>query len=77
MSEVDLNRVGVAALARRIAIGEITSEAAVRACLQRIDAREPTVHAWAYLDPVLALDQARNCDRAHVRGRLHGVPIGI
>ena len=55
MSQVDLNRVGVAALARRIAIGEITSEAVVRACLQRIEAREPTVHAWAYLDPALAL----------------------
>jgi Asp-tRNA(Asn)/Glu-tRNA(Gln) amidotransferase A subunit family amidase len=77
MSEVDLNKVGIAALAHRIAIGEITSEAAVRACLQRIEAREPTVHAWAYLDPALALDQARNCDRAGVRGTLHGVPIGI
>jgi Asp-tRNA(Asn)/Glu-tRNA(Gln) amidotransferase A subunit family amidase len=49
----------------------------VRDCLARIEAREPQVEAWAYLDPELALTQARALDRAPSRGPLHGVPIGV
>jgi amidase len=64
-------------IARRIAAREITAEAVVTACLERIAAREPTVHAFANLDPALALAQARELDRGPVRGPLHGVPIGV
>src|SRR5437764_6753397 len=55
----------------------ICSEALVRDCLARIDAREATVRAWAFLDPELALRQARERDRTPARGALHGVPIGV
>jgi len=63
--------------ARRIAAGALTSEAAVGACLARIAEREPAVGAWAFLDPDLALAQARARDAEPARGPLHGVPIGI
>ena len=63
--------------ARKIRSGEISSEELVRACLDRIEQREPTVHAWAFLDPELALVQARRCDASETRSPLHGVPVGI
>ena len=72
-----LNQLGAADAAARIATGKLTSEALVRACLERIEEREGSVHAWAFLDPDLALSQARARDRERPRGPLHGVPIGI
>ncbi|MDH5246064.1 MAG: amidase [Betaproteobacteria bacterium] len=72
-----LNTLSAAEAARRIAAGELTSEALVAACLARIAAREPEVQAWAFLDPQLALAQARALDGERPRGPLHGVPVGI
>lgn len=69
--------------ARAIAAGELTSEALVRACLARIEVREPQVGAWVWLDPALAIDEARQRDRQarereHARiGPLHGLPVGV
>lgn len=57
--------------------GEITSEQLVRDCLARITAREPDIDAWAFLDPDLALAQARARDSEPSRGLLHGIPVGI
>jgi amidase len=59
-----------------IEAGTLTSEKLVRACLDRIAEREPTVKAWAYLDAELALKQARAADAAK-GGPLRGVPIGV
>jgi Asp-tRNA(Asn)/Glu-tRNA(Gln) amidotransferase A subunit family amidase len=72
-----LNRLSACEIVRAITDGEATCEAVVRDCLERIDAREKDVHAWANLDPELALRQARELDRARSRGPLHGVPIGV
>lgn len=63
--------------AQRIARRQLTSEALVRSCLERIGAREAQVQAWSFLDAELALAQARACDRQAPRGPLHGVPVGI
>lgn len=63
--------------AAAIAAGTLTSEALVAACLEHIQAREPIVRAWEYLDPAQALAQARACDRQPAQSPLHGVPIGI
>jgi len=63
--------------ARRIGTGESTSEALVAACLERIDAREETVRAWAHLDRAAALEAARRLDSSAPRGPLHGVPVGV
>jgi Asp-tRNA(Asn)/Glu-tRNA(Gln) amidotransferase A subunit family amidase len=73
----ELNKLTATEIARRIAAREITAEAVVRDCLARIEAREPTVHAWATINPELALQQASALDRGPSRGALHGVPIGV
>ena len=60
--------------------GEITSEEYVTAFLEHIKNREPEVGAWIFLDPEMALQQAREADkrrRDKVPGKLNGLPIGI
>ena len=71
------NQFSATQAAREIAAGRLTSETLVRACLARIAEREATVQAWAFLDPDLAIEQARACDRGPRRGVLHGVPVGV
>lgn len=56
---------------------ELSSEELVRACLERIEAREPVVGAWAFLDGDAALAQARSRDAEAPRSALHGLPVGI
>jgi Asp-tRNA(Asn)/Glu-tRNA(Gln) amidotransferase A subunit family amidase len=72
---------GTAQAARLIADGELTSEALVTACLARVADREDMVQAWTFLDPDLALAQARAADAQQAKGQpigpLHGVPVGI
>jgi Asp-tRNA(Asn)/Glu-tRNA(Gln) amidotransferase A subunit family amidase len=70
----ELSATEAAALIRT---GDLTSEALVRACLDRIDAREADVGAWQYLDRDLALEQARAADDGRASGPLRGVPIGV
>jgi Asp-tRNA(Asn)/Glu-tRNA(Gln) amidotransferase A subunit family amidase len=71
-----LNTLSGIEAARRIARRETTSEALVRACLERIAERDAAVQAWQFVDPELALAQARALDRSATRGPLHGVPLG-
>jgi amidase len=73
----ELYRLTASEAASRIAAGKLTSEAYVRACLERVRAREPEVAAWQYIDPEYALAQARERDRARTRGLLHGVPVAF
>jgi len=73
-----LNELSFVEAAGAIERGEITSQRLVRDCLDRIEARDKEVRAWAYIDPELALSQARAYDLADERkGILHGVPFGI
>jgi Asp-tRNA(Asn)/Glu-tRNA(Gln) amidotransferase A subunit family amidase len=76
-----LNTLTAVEAAAKIGRGDISSEALVKACLERIAAREPEVKAFTYLDPARALEQARAADQAGREGRglgpLHGVPIAI
>jgi Asp-tRNA(Asn)/Glu-tRNA(Gln) amidotransferase A subunit family amidase len=57
--------------------GRLTSVGLVRACLDRIVAREPEIQAWTALDPERALAEARTADEAPSLRPLHGVPVGI
>lgn len=68
---------GVAAAARRIRAGTLSSEALVRSCLERIDEREAVVGAWSWMDAERALAAAREADRKPLAGPLHGVPIAV
>lgn len=81
MTAEELIRLTATGAARAIRDGRTTSEALTAACLDRIAAREPTVKAWAHLDPEHALAQAHGADRLVREGRgtgpLHGVPVGI
>jgi Asp-tRNA(Asn)/Glu-tRNA(Gln) amidotransferase A subunit family amidase len=72
-----LNELSATEAARRIAERSITSEQLVRACLDRIEKREPAVHAWSSIDPDAALRQARERDAGPVLGPLHGVPVAV
>lgn len=71
----ELFRLSANEAAARIREGKLTSEALVRSCLERIDARESEVHAWVHLDRDLALAQARERDRSPSRGPIHGIPF--
>lgn len=77
MPATDLNHLSATAVAEKIAAGETTAVAVTEACLARIEEREGIVHAWAFIDPELALEQARACDQAEPQGPLHGVPLGV
>ena len=73
----DLNKLSATEAADRIAKGELTSEALVSACLDRIREREDTVRAWRHLDEDQVLAQARAADKSDPKGPLHGIPVGI
>jgi amidase len=72
-----LNKLNARDVVRGIKQGTFTAEAVTQACLDRIDAREDAVKAWAFIDPQLALHQARERDRAKLKGPLHGLTIGV
>jgi len=76
-----LNERTASELARMLVAGDISAEEVMRACLDRVAAREETVQAWAFLDPEIALSNARAADARRkagvVLGPLHGVPVGI
>lgn len=71
------HRLTATAAAQRLARRELTAEALMRSCLERIAEREPQVLAFAHLDAELALAQARALDAGPVRGLLHGLPLGV
>jgi Asp-tRNA(Asn)/Glu-tRNA(Gln) amidotransferase A subunit family amidase len=71
----EIFRLSASEAAARIREGNLTSEALVRSCLERIDSRESQVKAWVHLDRDFALAQARECDRAAKRGPIHGIPF--
>jgi Asp-tRNA(Asn)/Glu-tRNA(Gln) amidotransferase A subunit family amidase len=62
---------------QRMARAELSSQAYVRACLERIEAREPEVLAWAEVDAAHAIAQAKACDAGPRRSPLHGLPVGV
>lgn len=72
---------GLSRAAAAIRDGELKSAALVRACLDRIEAVDAGIGAFAALDPDYAMRQAEMADRARTAGTgigpLHGVPIGV
>ncbi len=69
----------VVELARALASGDTTVESIAADHLDRIEAAEPTVRAWAHLDPAQVRARARELDEAPpvARGELHGIPLGV
>ncbi|WP_454857924.1 amidase [Rhizobium binxianense] len=61
--------------------GSLSAVELTQACLDRIAALEPDIHAWTWLDREHALAQARAADARRVAGEklgpLHGLPVGV
>ena len=74
---MELWKLTAAQAARRIALGTLSCEDYTRAFLDRIAERDALIRAWAWVDPQLALQQARERDRGPNRGPMHGIPIGV
>ena len=76
-----LNWLSALDAARAIRGGQMSAVDLAEACLARIREAEPTVQAWAFLDPEHVLAQARALDEYRKLGKptgpLHGVPVGI
>jgi len=77
MLNVEPHRLSAAALVRLIDGGELTAEAVIRSCLERIAQREPVVRAWSHIAGEAALARAREVDSAKKNTLLKGVPFGI
>ncbi len=73
----NLNELTASEIVAGIGSSRFTAEAVMRACLNRIEAREPEVKAWAFVDPGKAIDAARRFDREGRGGPLGGVPFGV
>ncbi|MCJ7872300.1 amidase [Phaeobacter sp. J2-8] len=61
-----------AAQSGRLKVAEIAE-----AVLARIAVTEPSLHAWAYVDPAAVRARAAVLDAQSVKGPLHGLPIGV
>src|SRR5687768_15409294 len=72
-----LNQLTATEIVQAIGAGQTTAEAVARACLARIEEREPHVLAWQFLDPDLVLREARALDASGKVGALQGVPVGM
>ena len=73
----DLTKLTATEASALMAAGDLTSEALTKACIARIEAREPEVKAFAYFDAEMALEQARAVDRARAAGKLQGPLVGL
>jgi Asp-tRNA(Asn)/Glu-tRNA(Gln) amidotransferase A subunit family amidase len=73
----NLARASAAEVAAWLRARELRAGDVLEAALERIAAREPAIHAWAFLDPERARHQAQALDAGPVRGPLHGLPIGV
>jgi Asp-tRNA(Asn)/Glu-tRNA(Gln) amidotransferase A subunit family amidase len=73
----DLNRLSATEAARKLATREITAQAVLADCIERIREREPVVHAWTHLDVEGATKRALQLDAMPVTGLLHGLPIAV
>ena len=71
----------IAEAASLIAQRKLSPVELTRACLDRIQKLDGTLHAFLHLDPDRALAQAREAEAALMkgapRGPLHGIPIGL
>jgi Asp-tRNA(Asn)/Glu-tRNA(Gln) amidotransferase A subunit family amidase len=72
-----LNQWGAVDLAQSLARRELRAQDVVRACLDHIAEREPTVQAFTHLAADAALAAARQLDEGPLRGPLHGLPLGV
>jgi Asp-tRNA(Asn)/Glu-tRNA(Gln) amidotransferase A subunit family amidase len=77
----ELHRLTATEAADQIRSGTLSAIDLVDACLARIEAREPAIKAWVFVDAVSARRVARERDdearAGRLRGPLHGVPVAL
>ena len=73
----NLNRLSATEAARKLAAREITAQALLADCIERIRERDPVVHAWTFVDIDGATARARQLDAQAVSGLLHGLPVAV
>jgi len=77
----EVHTLGVREIADAVSCSELSPTQVADAFLDRIDAVEPRVQAWSYLDREDILAQAAvltaEAAAGKLRGPLHGVPVGI
>ncbi|HEX2725048.1 MAG TPA: amidase [Beijerinckiaceae bacterium] len=76
-NESELHRLTASGAAALLGAKSVTAEGLARACLARMEGRDPLVRAWAAVQPEHVVAAARELDRAPRRGPLHGIPIGV
>lgn len=68
-------------MVRMVRDGQVTSVQLVTACLDKIEAENDQLKAWAHVDRDAALARASEMDDIRLTGRpmgaLHGVPVGV
>lgn len=66
---------------KQIRTGELSTVELVSSCLEKIDRREGTIHAWAEVYREQAIEMAHKCDKDvsadKPLGSMHGIPIGV
>ena len=78
-----INQLTISELTRKLARGEVSSRAAVQACLEQIQRVDGHIHAFLSYDSADALAQADRADQALAAGQTHaqrpllGVPVAI
>ena len=75
---MDLIKLSANEAFKMMEVGTLSSEEYVKAFLKQIELREDDVGAWIFLDPKLALEQAREADKRwkyKTAGKLNGLPI--
>lgn len=81
MIQGDFTLLSAVQAAEAIRDGRLHSEKLVTQYLDRIEATDPDIKAWAWIDRETALKQARRADDIRKSGRatgaLHGVPVGL
>ena len=77
----DLARMTASELAPLVADGEVRAAEVADACLSALEAREPEVQAFAFVDPANVRAQAAALDEWRLAGRpigpLHGIPVAL
>jgi aspartyl-tRNA(Asn)/glutamyl-tRNA(Gln) amidotransferase subunit A len=67
-------------LVGQVKMGRLRASELVAACLERIGRLEPSLQAWAFLDPEGSQRDAERLDRLASAGTvlpLHGIPVGV
>jgi len=77
MPSPKLHELGAAQAAALLQRRELKAEDLVRACLERVAARDDDIHAFTHVDAVSPWPRPAALDAGPVRGPLHGLPLGV